>query len=129
MEDYIDALLMYLSEERSTFVNGEYFTRLQQEETAELLTQEEATPETSSADGLAAPYHERYYLRYGGSNRCAQQDLKGTRAFLQTLGFDGGELRQILTTLGRRQVTRFRPEVVAYNLINCYRRLDVDIRG
>ena len=42
---------------------------------------------------------------------------------------DGGELRQILTTLGRRQVTRFRPEVVAYNLINCYRRLDVDIRG
>lgn len=34
MEDYIDALLMYLSEERSTFVNGEYFTRLQQEEAA-----------------------------------------------------------------------------------------------
>lgn len=34
MEDYIDALLMYLSEERSTFVSGEYFTRLQQEETA-----------------------------------------------------------------------------------------------
>lgn len=67
---------------------------LQQEETAELLTQEEAAPDTSSADGLAAPYHERYYLRYGGSNRCAQQDLKGTRAFLQTLGFDGGELRQ-----------------------------------
>ncbi len=40
-----------------------------------------------------------------------------------------GELRQVLTTLGHRHATRFRPEVVAYNLINCYRHLDVDVRG
>ena len=42
---------------------------------------------------------------------------------------EDGELRDELITLGHRQATRFRPEVVAYNLVNCYRRLDVDIRG
>ena len=47
---------------------------------------------------------------------------------INLLSNDGG-LREVLTTLGHRQVTRFRPEVVAYNLINCYRRLDVHIRG
>jgi glycosyltransferase involved in cell wall biosynthesis len=39
------------------------------------------------------------------------------------------EVRGALITLGRRQASHFRPEVMAYNLINCYRRLDVDIRG
>ena len=39
------------------------------------------------------------------------------------------EIREELVARGRRQASRFRPEVVAYNLINCYRRLDVDIRG
>ena len=42
---------------------------------------------------------------------------------------EDGELRDELITLGHRQATRFRPEVVAYNLVNCYRCLDVDIRG
>lgn len=41
-----------------------------------------------------APYHERYYLQYCGGNRCASLDLEGTKKFLQTIGFDGGELRQ-----------------------------------
>ena len=39
------------------------------------------------------------------------------------------ELRRELTELGKRQASRFRPEVMAYNLMSCYRRLDVDIRG
>lgn len=39
------------------------------------------------------------------------------------------ELRDVLINLGKRHVSRFRPEVVAYNLINSYRRLDIDIRG
>ena len=39
------------------------------------------------------------------------------------------EIREELIERGKRQASRFRPEVVAYNLINCYRRLDVDVRG
>lgn len=31
--------------------------------------------------------------------------------------------------VGRRLASRFRAEVVAYNLLNCYRRVGVDIRG
>lgn len=46
-------------------------------------------PETS-----ALPYHERFYLKYRGGKRSTPLDLDGTRAFLQELGFDGGELRQ-----------------------------------
>lgn len=42
----------------------------------------------------SAPYHERYYLKYHSGKRSAPLDLKGTKAFLQGLGFDGGELRQ-----------------------------------
>lgn len=40
------------------------------------------------------PYHERYYLKYRSGKRNTPLDLKGTRGFLQELGFDGGELRQ-----------------------------------
>ena len=42
----------------------------------------------------ARPYHERYYLRYGDGPRGVAMDLGGTKAFLQRLGFDGGELWQ-----------------------------------
>lgn len=42
---------------------------------------------------------------------------------------DDEELRRELIELGKRQASRFRPEVMAYNLMSCYRRLDVDIRG
>ena len=41
-----------------------------------------------------APYHERYYLKYRDGKRSVPLDLDGTKNFLQTLGFDGGELRQ-----------------------------------
>ena len=40
------------------------------------------------------PYHERYYLKYHDGNRTTGLDLTGTRAFLQSIGFDGGELKQ-----------------------------------
>ena len=40
------------------------------------------------------PYHERYYLKYREGKRTAPLDLEGTKAFLETIGFDGGELRQ-----------------------------------
>lgn len=42
----------------------------------------------------AVPYHERFYLKYREGKRNSALDLDGTRAFLQNLGFDGGELRQ-----------------------------------
>ena len=40
------------------------------------------------------PYHQRYYLLYGGNTLNEHLDLAGTRSFLQSMGFDGGELRQ-----------------------------------
>lgn len=48
-----------------------------------------AAPESGSL-----PYHERFYLKYREGKRTTPLDLEGTRAFLQGLGFDGGELRQ-----------------------------------
>ena len=41
-----------------------------------------------------APYHSRYYLKYGEGKRCKIMDLHGTKTFLREIGFDGGELRQ-----------------------------------
>ena len=39
-------------------------------------------------------YHERYYLKYGDGKRNTALDLDGTKAFLQEIEFDGGELRK-----------------------------------
>ena len=61
------------------------------EETA-LPTQEELASSTPNV--TAVPYHERYYLKYRDGKRSTPLDLTGTRAFLQELGFDGGELRK-----------------------------------
>ncbi len=47
-----------------------------------------------TSDTLVKPYHERYYLRYHDGKRSATMDLDGTKAFLQELGFDGGELKK-----------------------------------
>ena len=38
------------------------------------------------------PYHERYYLLYGGTEGPAQIDVGGTHAFLEGLGFGKREL-------------------------------------
>ena len=40
------------------------------------------------------PYHERYYLKYRDGKRTTPLDIEGTKNFLKTLGFDGGELKQ-----------------------------------
>lgn len=41
-----------------------------------------------------APYHDRYYLLYGGTEVPKQMDLKGTLEFLKGYGFDNGALKQ-----------------------------------
>lgn len=43
---------------------------------------------------ITNPYHQRYYLRYGEGEKTTPLDLKGTKAFLEQMGFDGGELKQ-----------------------------------
>lgn len=55
-------------------------------------TPSEETPLAPNATEI--PYHERFYLKYRGGKRSTSLDLNGTRALLQKLGFDGGELRQ-----------------------------------
>ncbi len=62
------------------------------EENAEAAPAEETTEEKAAQ--IIVPYHERYYLRYHGGKRSIPMDLEGTRAFLQDIGFDGGELKQ-----------------------------------
>ena len=42
---------------------------------------------------------------------------------------EDNELRNHLIKEGRRHASRFRPEVVAFNLMNSYRRVDVDTLG
>jgi hypothetical protein len=59
----------------------------------ELLKEANET-ERSSLLQPTKPYWERYYLRYREGKRTSPLDLSGTKAFLQTLGIDGGELRQ-----------------------------------
>ena len=78
---------------------------LQQEEaipaeeivTEEIVTEEETAAEEHTPtvpETKEIPYHERYYLKYRDGKRSMPLDLEGTKAFLQGLGFDGGELRQ-----------------------------------
>lgn len=63
-------------------------------DTAEKVLPENTPSEEASSLPAAAPYHERYYLKYREGKRTAPLDLGGTRAFLQEIGFDGGELKQ-----------------------------------
>lgn len=80
-------------------------TDFQDENIQEELPQDESTIELElptakrEVDSLEEimkkpPYHERYYLQYHGGKRTSPIDLEGTKSFLQTIGFDGGELRQ-----------------------------------
>lgn len=78
-------------------------TEEQQEESGEdvpaeeVVTEEEPTAEEETPvvpKSKEIPYHERYYLKYREGKRSTPLDLEGTKAFLQELGFDGGELRQ-----------------------------------
>lgn len=63
------------------------------EDQSEKTAETPAEP-TAAEDSKALPYHERYYLKYREGKRSTPLDLEGTRAFLNDLGFDGGELRQ-----------------------------------
>lgn len=42
---------------------------------------------------------------------------------------DDEEMRNSMIKAGKRLASRFREEVVAYNLLSCYRRVGVDVRG
>ena len=65
-----------------------------EEAPAEEAPAEETPAEEATEEVKEIPYHERYYLRYREGKRSQPQDLEGTKAFLQGIGFDGGELRQ-----------------------------------
>ena len=78
-------------------------------ETVEEELSSERLPDEEKADPLleimkTPPYHERYYLQYGGGKRTTALDLSGTKTFLQTIGFDGGELRQAREGKGQSEV-------------------------
>ena len=84
-------------------------TEEKQETPSEDVPAEEAASteeESSTPKSWEIPYHERYYLKYREGKRSTALDLSGTRAFLQQLGFDGGELRQARE--GRNQAENFR---------------------
>ena len=51
---------------------------------------------TSPTDGVLVrrPYHERYYLLYGGTQLPAHIDVPGTHGYLEALGFGGSALKQ-----------------------------------
>lgn len=64
----------------------------------------------------------------GGSNSIyvESNDAKGLAEAIELVASDD-ELRQRMKQRGKSYVTRFRPEVAAYNILNCYRRINVDI--
>ena len=50
---------------------------------------------TGETEGVARkPYHQRYYLLYGGAEPPKQLDLPGTLEFLEAMGFGKSELKQ-----------------------------------
>lgn len=89
-------------------LSDEKVTEEQSQETdAEIVPETEAQQETPPVPEIKEiPYYERFYLKYRDGKRSTPQDLEGTRAFLQELGFDGGELRQARE--GKNQAESFR---------------------
>lgn len=65
-----------------------------QPEEARQCAQESVQPSDQAAEAVECPYYKRYYLKYREGKRTAALDLEGTSAFLQSIGFDGGELRK-----------------------------------
>ena len=61
---------------------------------AEETSAEETPVEEAPQEEMPVPYHERYYLKYREGKRNTALDLEGTKAFLQSIGVDGGELRK-----------------------------------
>lgn len=82
----------------------------EQNASKEGAAEEEGLPlkqETFSApQDRIIPYHERYYLKYREGKRTAPMDLEGVKSFLQSAGFDGGELRQ--ARMGKNSAEHYR---------------------
>lgn len=86
----------------------------------EIIAKSEASAEDNSSSSPLtpkAPYHERYYLKYGEGKRTTALDLSGTKAFLQDLGFDGGELRQ--ARIGKDDAEKYRGADGDKNSMRC----------
>ncbi len=79
----------------------------QAEETRTEKPQAENEPgEEKPHSASVPPYHERYYLKYREGKRSEPLDLSGTKAFLQNIGFDGGELRRAREEKGISEIFR-----------------------
>lgn len=84
-----------ITETSDEFTQEETLLDTDQETDGEPSEETEVSPADSVTPEFAeTPYHERYYLKYGESKRSTPLDLGNTKAFLQQLGFDGGELRR-----------------------------------
>ena len=77
-----------------------------EETPAEEAPTEEAPAVDTSAEEKPVPYYERYYLKYRGGKRNTPLDLEGTKAFLQGIGVDGGELRKAREGKDRAEALR-----------------------
>ncbi len=55
---------------------------------------DKATKADKVVQTIRKPYHERYYLLYGGNEVPEQIDVEATHAFLEGLGFGRNELKQ-----------------------------------
>ncbi len=95
-EELVEAEENEMSEE--TDVIEEETVTEETEQALEPIAEEADAQEQESGEEAETvqtiPYHERYYLKYRDGKRTEPLDLDGTIAFLQGIGFDGGELRQ-----------------------------------
>lgn len=77
-----------------------------EQETAHRVEQDEIAFEPIRAEAagetiiVRKPYHERFYLLYGGAEVPAQIDIEGTYGYLQGLGFGRSELKQARDGMG-----------------------------
>lgn len=60
----------------------------------ELIFEPAGGEKPAAATATRRPYHERYYLLYGGSEVPAILDVEGTHAYLAGMGFDRSGLKQ-----------------------------------
>lgn len=101
-----DNIQLELSQEETVQEEPASEETILEEGPQEEVPQEEIPREVDPLEEIMkkSPYHERYYLQYCGGKRTSPIDLEGTRSFLQTLGFDGGELRQAREGKGQSEV-------------------------
>lgn len=68
--------------------------------------------------------------REAGGDAAIYVDPNDAEALASTIDMllEDGDLCAAMVAKGREQIRRFRPEVIAYNTLNCYRRIGIDIR-